>query len=75
MTRDGWRAVGGLSLEDHDYVIWLGDLNYRIDLPNDEVRAKVAAGELAALLEADGYKSVAEAVGADHKKKKKSGWW
>lgn len=29
----------GRSLSGHDHVIWLGDFNYRIDLPNDRARS------------------------------------
>lgn len=33
----------GRSLDSHDYVFWFGDLNYRIELPNEECRAMCAA--------------------------------
>ncbi|MDP7382371.1 MAG: hypothetical protein QGF33_13610, partial [Alphaproteobacteria bacterium] len=36
-----------------DHVIWCGDLNYRIALKDDDVRALVAKGELSTLLAAD----------------------
>ena len=28
----------GRVLQSHDYVFWCGDFNYRIDLPNEEVK-------------------------------------
>lgn len=28
----------GSTLDSHDYVFWCGDFNYRIDLPNAEVK-------------------------------------
>lgn len=37
----------------HDLCIFFGDLNYRIEAPNDAVRAAVAAGRWAQLLTAD----------------------
>jgi hypothetical protein len=30
-----------LQISYHDYVFWLGDLNYRIDLPNDKCRSLI----------------------------------
>lgn len=41
------------TIFDHDFLFWLGDLNYRIEAPNAEVRAKVQQGDFEALLEAD----------------------
>nr|XP_006812955.1 PREDICTED: synaptojanin-1-like [Saccoglossus kowalevskii] len=32
----------GRFLYSHDYIFWCGDFNYRIDLPNDEVKQLVA---------------------------------
>ena len=32
----------GRVIPSHDYVFWCGDFNYRIDLPNDEVKDLIA---------------------------------
>lgn len=40
-------------IKDHDHVIWFGDLNYRIDIPNLECRQLVANGAYKELLEND----------------------
>ncbi|PWZ02378.1 hypothetical protein BCV70DRAFT_198659 [Testicularia cyperi] len=56
---DYWTIARGLSfargksLNSHDHVIWLGDFNYRIDLPNDSVRSMAAQEEFAALYARD----------------------
>lgn len=34
--------VGGRSIQQHDSIFWLGDLNYRISLDNLEVRSELA---------------------------------
>ena len=34
-------------------VFWLGDFNFRLDMPNDEVRACCAAGNISAMLAFD----------------------
>ncbi|KAJ2844637.1 Inositol-1,4,5-trisphosphate 5-phosphatase 1, partial [Coemansia erecta] len=48
--RTGTRFRHGRSIDDHDYVFWLGDLNYRVDLPNDQTRSLVAQGQLQSLM-------------------------
>ncbi|XP_052229766.1 synaptojanin-1-like [Dreissena polymorpha] len=43
----------GRGLQAHDYVFWCGDFNYRIDLPNDEVKSLVAMENWGALQACD----------------------
>ncbi|KAJ3298899.1 inositol polyphosphate 5-phosphatase [Borealophlyctis nickersoniae] len=50
-NRDYWTINGGLNFrgrrtDDHDMIFWLGDFNYRINLPNEEVRGRVYKNEL-----------------------------
>eukprot|EP00123_Amoebidium_parasiticum_P018177 comp24124_c0_seq2/m.43765 comp24124_c0_seq2/g.43765 ORF comp24124_c0_seq2/g.43765 comp24124_c0_seq2/m.43765 type:complete len:870 (-) comp24124_c0_seq2:278-2887(-) len=42
-----------LKITKHDYVFWLGDLNYRVNMDNDTARSLIVAGELSALLKYD----------------------
>jgi hypothetical protein len=42
-----------LQPRHHDYVFWCGDLNYRIDMPNDRCRALIAECKWDQLLELD----------------------
>lgn len=37
----------------HDYVFWCGDFNYRIDLPNEDVKKLVQDENWSALRECD----------------------
>ncbi|KAK9454835.1 SacI homology domain-containing protein [Dipodascopsis uninucleata] len=43
---NGIRFPRGKTLRDHDTIVWLGDFNYRIDLPNEEVRKLIEINEL-----------------------------
>ncbi|KAJ1732814.1 Inositol-1,4,5-trisphosphate 5-phosphatase 1 [Coemansia biformis] len=51
--RNGARFPHGRRVDDHDYSFWLGDLNYRVGLPNDQVRLLVAQRQLRTLLTHD----------------------
>ena len=42
--------------EDHSHIIWIGDMNYRIELPNDFTRASVEEGNLEVLVQNDQLK-------------------
>ena len=42
-----------LSIWDHQFLFWIGDLNYRIDASNEDVRARVRRGDIPALLADD----------------------
>ncbi|KAG6916702.1 hypothetical protein DXG01_005651 [Tephrocybe rancida] len=48
----------GKTIPSHDNVIWLGDMNYRIDMENFTVRGLAERNELDALLAADQLKQV-----------------
>lgn len=45
-----------LSIFDHDYLFWIGDLNYRIDLPDADVRARLEKGDYKSLFQNDQLK-------------------
>ncbi|KAK9467086.1 SacI homology domain-containing protein [Lipomyces arxii] len=49
----GIRFPHGRTLRDHDTVFWLGDFNYRVDMPNGEVRKFIREGNLEALYQND----------------------
>ncbi|CAN3481304.1 polyphosphatidylinositol phosphatase Inp53p [Diutina catenulata] len=41
---NGLTFTRNYQIQDHHHIIWFGDLNYRIDLPNAECRGLVDAG-------------------------------
>ncbi|GFT46822.1 synaptojanin-1 [Nephila pilipes] len=43
----------GRTLDSHDFVFWCGDFNYRIDLPNEEVKKLLKMENWSTLLVAD----------------------
>lgn len=43
----------GRRVKSHDSIIWLGDFNYRIDLPYDLVKERIKQGDLEYLFEHD----------------------
>lgn len=49
----GLRFLRNKTIDDHDTIIWFGDFNYRIDLPNQEVRELAAKNQLDILLAND----------------------
>lgn len=41
------------TIKDHDHIMWFGDLNYRINMPNDQCRSLVEHGAFDELLRTD----------------------
>ncbi|EIW69000.1 hypothetical protein TREMEDRAFT_39318 [Tremella mesenterica DSM 1558] len=58
---EGLKFLRGKSIEDHDVIIWAADFNYRISLPNGEVRELTASDDIESLVEADQLKLAIEA--------------
>ncbi|KAG5648880.1 hypothetical protein DXG03_000229 [Asterophora parasitica] len=54
----------GKTIPSHDIVIWLGDLNYRIDMDNDSVRGLAGMDGFDTLLAADQLKSMMDSGAA-----------
>lgn len=50
---DGLRFQRGKLIASHDSVIWLGDFNFRVPLPREEVRDAIFGGDLDKLLAVD----------------------
>lgn len=50
---EGLHFQKGRSLASHDNVIWASDTNYRISLPNEEVRSLAVADDYATLYASD----------------------
>lgn len=46
-----WGAARGIV--DTEHALWLGDLNYRLSLPDGEARALLRKGNLSQLAESD----------------------
>ncbi|KAI8806214.1 SacI homology domain-containing protein [Cladochytrium replicatum] len=57
-NRDYTTITNGLNFQgrptsDHDVIFWLGDFNYRTNLPNDEVRELLEVGDTETMLSYD----------------------
>ncbi|ODQ77214.1 hypothetical protein BABINDRAFT_17198, partial [Babjeviella inositovora NRRL Y-12698] len=63
----GLRFNRNRQIADHDAVVWLGDLNYRIGLENSEVRQRVAQADWSALISHDQLKRDMNARGGAFK--------
>ncbi|KAH3759210.1 inositol 5-phosphatase 4 [Pelomyxa schiedti] len=44
------------TIFDHEYLFWMGDLNYRVDLPDNEIREKIAKQDWQHLMAGDQLK-------------------
>jgi endonuclease/exonuclease/phosphatase family metal-dependent hydrolase len=49
----GAAAAAPLSIGEHDFVIWAGDLNYRISMKDEEVHSLIRQADLGTLAAAD----------------------
>ncbi|CUM65710.1 uncharacterized protein PRCAT00003358001 [Priceomyces carsonii] len=49
----GLKFTRNYTLSDHDHIVWFGDLNYRISMPNERVRSLIDSGAFDELLQND----------------------
>ena len=56
----GLKFLRGKMVNDHDIIVWAADLNYRIGIPNLDVREFAEQGQLDPLLSADQLKQAME---------------
>ena len=59
---DGLMFKKGRRIRDHDNIVWLGDFNYRIDMTNEDVRARVERGDIESLTRSDQVTTMASMV-------------
>ena len=48
-----YNVLQGRTISSHEYIFWCGDFNYRIDLPNDEVKTLITDHNWGALQACD----------------------
>lgn len=60
---EGLTFTRNYTLSDHDHIIWFGDLNYRINLPNDRCRSLIENGAFDELYALDQLKAEMEERG------------
>lgn len=59
----GLTFTRNFTIGDHDHIIWLGDLNYRINLPNDRCRYLIENGAFDELAQFDQLNQERQAKG------------
>ncbi|KAK6454179.1 inositol-1,4,5-triphosphate 5-phosphatase [Scheffersomyces xylosifermentans] len=62
----GLTFTRGYTIKDHDHVLWFGDLNYRIALPNEHCRSLIESGAFDELLALDQLNDEITQKGAFH---------
>lgn len=54
------------TIKDHDHIIWFGDMNYRVNLPNDQCRDLIENGAFDELMRQDQLNQEMTSKGAFH---------
>lgn len=64
LIMQGLTFTRNYTIGDHDNIIWFGDLNYRVELPNDRCRYLIESGAFDELNDADQLRAEMEKGGA-----------